>query len=490
MYPIDLLSEDELHDIYNYYQLSVSYPHDEYLLPIEDLLGDWNKNKTTLCKALGGKLRVEIPVDVSLFNDSTDVIAQDLSTIYNFYPIDTWEAKIYMNMDEDSLQNVFQDIFVARFFYNVFPFIKEEDVFDLTCLFSYKQIAEQRVQKTYEFTVNGKKVKIPEGCKPIKGIRKIIMCLDEKIQKNILPLFTRWCDAISNIRTRSTRPRSIVISIHPLDILMASDNHCGWTSCLDFRRPGAYRAGILEYLGSKNCLIVYAKHSKDMQVSGMRQPLPNKFWRAFAFVNKHIAIIGKSYPFHSKSIDCAALSGIEDLVKENLKWNYQYKQEEYKDSLYWDWSPTTNERAHRIFFVSHGLVYNDFPNNPSYPFVCSRNYVPKTIDISIGATAHCVVCGEPLIEDDCGEACEIVCYNCLNKELCECCESHYDPDEVYLIPVYNVITGGITYTKMCESCAQEELRYDIEEGHFIAKNLCESDKEYLDFYTALLEGHI
>lgn len=490
MHPIDLLSKDELHDIDHYFQLSAGR---DDLLPVVELLADWNKNKKTLCKALGNKLRVEVPIDSTLFNDSTEVIAQDLRKVYNAYLIDAYEYEDYAGMSISQLLDIFLNSFLAKFFYSILPLVSPDEIFDVCCLFRYRQIAEQSMETSKEFHINGQEIKVHQGCKPIKAIRKLIMALDKPTQDYLLPSFTEWCNEISNIRTRNTHPQSIVISIHPMDILTASDNNCGWTSCLDFRRPGAYRAGILEYLGSNNNLIIYAKHSRDMLIPGMRQPVPNKFWRAFAVVDKHIAIIGKSYPFHSKLVDDAALSAIEDLVQKNLKWTYQYKHEQYKDAINFDdyyRGFYRNIDKHRIFLISHGLVYNDFNNNVTYPFVCSRNYVPETLNISIGSTAHCVVCGEPLSEDDSGEASEIVCYDCNSYVACEICDCHCAEEDMYRLPVYDDRVNQVIWFDLCESCAEDDLYWDIEAGYFIRRRNFNPERKYLDFCEAYNGGYI
>ena len=334
MSPIELLSEEEKENLKTYIEYCSGV---DMKISIDDFLKDWSKAKRTLCKALGNKLRVEIPVEEDTFQNNDYLFRNNLQGIYHYTP--------FLMGDYNDFKNSSRAVGFCRCVSNTFIELliqylcKELDystVFSIWNLFQYSIIFSQKANREFKFKLHGHKIVVQNGSKPMRVIGKIVAIISAEhpydiTAQNLERHFDLFRNAISDLHTRDTRLRSITISIHPLDILTASQNNSNWTSCFNFL-DGGYRASVLELLNSNCAAIVYAKDEKPMSIAGVK--FDSKCWRAFMYVNKNITIISRNYPHYLKDVSRFALSSMEKLLWENLHWKYQYRNELFKDMRY------------------------------------------------------------------------------------------------------------------------------------------------------------
>jgi hypothetical protein len=127
---------------------------------------------------------------------------------------------------------------------------------------------------------------------------------------------------------------------------------------------------------------------------------------------------------------------VRELVGNNLKWSYQFINQEYHDMEEWngnyfirDWfNPyhDTKREHHSIFFYTHGM-YNDIIESHQ-TYWCCRNYVKKSKKICLSGPATCICCGKRLQDsprdeiynyDDLGKT--KICYDCQASRKCYTC---------------------------------------------------------------------
>ena len=61
---------------------------------------------------------------------------------------------------------------------------------------------------------------------------------------------------------------------------------------------------------------------------------------------------------------------------------------------------------------------------------------------------------------------------------------------MYRLPIYDDRVNQVIWVDLCESCAQDDLCWDVKAGYFIRRENFDSEREYIDFYEACREGYI
>lgn len=392
MEPLDCLSNEDKETILEFVS---SYGRCQPI-DIETILYSWNKNKRTLFKALGKQLRVKIPIDLQLdgqlyFRQLQEIYIQPaiLKT-----PIDNGHA--FINQLVEYFNDCYQNI--------------ETDGTSIRCLenlFYYSSIEKGKTLQTNTFFKYATDVTltIPRGTKIIKAIQKVLNFYAFPHMDS----FNKWRNDISNLTTSKSIKTNLVFSIHPIDFLTMSDNNCSWNSCMSWMKKGSYSTGTVEMLNSNMAVVCYLESSKNFYFNYHK--IPNKSWRCLFYAHKSILLSGKQYPYYNEQVVKSGLDNFSKLLKKNLNWSYQYKNQQYQDlkHYYDNWYVrqelsidqyrlqvnSLGKERHSILVYTYGM-YNDLIEDHDTKYWCCRNYVDHTLKISVSGAATCMHCGKPL----------------------------------------------------------------------------------------------
>lgn len=476
---------------------------------MQKVLRCWSKNKRTMFKLLGNKLRVKFPISVKA---DKQFVYRSLQEIYNqpYIYLDTAMLNgngiiIMDDTDNDFINNV------GNFFCSFYEDNgkKRPDYTDPNYGFKLKGGLEalQKIYSEYDFSLmrifsnifshytlekgvmgydyhfywaeKNKKLSLPKDMKIMKGIQKLLKFLEYPN----MHLFEEWRNQISNITTTQNITANLVISIHPLDFLTLSDNSCGWKSCLKFQdgRTGGYSMAITEMLNS-NCIVVAYLESNNKKFVFNYREIPNKTYRQLFVCHKDIILSGKSYPYIHDDLTHLILNYLQVMAAENLNWHYQYGPQEYHD-MHDGLAHNVNvnritldypKKHHNILICTNGY-YNDWAE-ACCSYYCVRNWVSKSKRICVSGPATCLVCGKRLVDNENIEAwmnhdyiCDMyensICKDCEDHR-CLCCRVLDTQTEIYhFIPKRRVWIAR----NYCKHCLETELLYNIHDDIMIAK---------------------
>lgn len=364
-------------------------------------LREWAKNKKTLYRVLGNNFRVKIPIYRKLSQLEFTQKAMD-----KYYMPGTFNTE---RQTEDEIK-----IFVKN--YHIHPFIEELLYFGASFLdrpysyevihnqmlkiLSYPSLMNNSVAEPFEYIYKGKTLKINKGMKPMRAARKIL----EAFNFPKMELFEVYRQDMSMLTTLSNRDyiTNLVFSIHPIDFLTMSHNTCGWSSCMNWR-SGCYSNGVLEMMNSNVAVVAYLESSnQDFKVNSCY--LPNKSWRCLYYVHKQIICSGKPYPYNNIELVRDGLDELAKLVKKNLNWSYDFKNQRYYDMLPYRSNESAREadffftKGNKILLYNYAAMYNDMVHDKEEMYWCYRNYVPRSLKICVSGPATCILCGNPITE--------------------------------------------------------------------------------------------
>ena len=413
--------------------------------PLSIVLQEWNKNKTTLFKAFGRKLTVSKEIIIPKDEASVQSELRDIYSPYIIYTSSDIQNLSMYRLNEFTGNSFISDVIL--FWVNQNYII--QDLHILSSLFKYKNLSKGYIdlpecsQDAYHFaSFNGLSIK--NGMKSIRTIQKLL----KATRYPRMELFEEWRNKVSLVQTHSENKAKLVLSIHPIDFMTMSDNKCNWRSCMSWQTQGCYNAGTLEMMNSNVAVVAYLESKSPWQIylnETNTYTIPNKSWRRLVFVQKDILSCGKPYPYYNYFLSISILNFIRELVQKNLKWTYQYINQEYKDMKHIDgnfylrdWFNTnydTKKKHHCIFVYTHGM-YNDIIEAPSLKYLCCRNYVSKSKKICLSGPATCICCGKRLNEsieicsyDDLGS--DKICYECQRHKCQNCRKILYNPIYVF-----------------------------------------------------------
>lgn len=388
----------------------------------------WNKNKRKMFKALGRNLRVKIPVDIPCDDKLFINALQDIYIPPFGYQI---EGKVNHPFIPD-----FENFVNNKVLQKVPDMWKQGDIKDkFMQMFRYDNFKSGVLNRDYSFVREGKRLKIPEGTKIMKAIRKMLVFAGYPN----MDLFESFRNEISNLTTSKHIKTNLVFSIHPIDFLTMSDNSLGWHSCMSWMQNGGFSTGPIEMMNSNMVIIAYLESSKSFQFN--MHDIPNKSWRILLYVHKNILLTGKAYPYINDKITIEVLDKMRKLLYNNLKWKYQYINQEYRDLLGYhsndylrnNSDPRRNRKnQHKIIIYTNGM-YNDLVESHITTYWCCRNWVPKSLMLNASGIANCMLCGKPIttqeeINENYDSDLEIhgnvkVCPECYQDCYCSCCKN-------------------------------------------------------------------
>ncbi len=495
MEPFDALTEEDKKIIFKYIQTYANAtPCD-----LKQVLEQWNKNKRTLFKAFGKQLRVVIPFEYSL---EDYVIRQKLSQIYctvnRPYYIRDKHNETSTELCIDCAYNPFLDDVFHYFLdmINIYKYCGFEDLDNFRKLFRYKTIQQGIVDVSYTFHCTDDKLAIVSGTKIMKAIQKIL-----KFYKYPnMNLFEDFRNAISNITSLTKVTQNLVLSIHPIDYMTMSDNNCDWHSCMNWMSNGGYSTGTIEMLNSNMVVVAYLESDKKFypfaKIDGYQDlTVPNKSWRVLLYVHKQIIATGKQYPNRRDIAAMAAMTNMRLLVEKNLKWKYQYIDQDYNDLIHiysnenfsynkgCNRNPNArncyNKLRHSIYIYTN-VMYNDLIEDHDYGYVCCRNYVEKSLALNASGPMTCMCCGKivPRREARDQDSSVKICPDCYKYHTCRTCNRTDINERTYMVPVGD--SGRLR--RHCMHCIMNNFYYNPNNQHFYDFN----DVRY-DYYPLYIE---
>lgn len=249
----------------------------------------------------------------------------------------------------------------------------------------------------------------------------------------------------------------LVLSVHPLDFLSASENNHGWRSC--HALDGEYRSGNLSYMLDNCTIMAYLKSdAPDTKLPRFPVDVPwnDKKWRCYFFFDwdADLCYAGRQYPFHTDR----GLELVEQVMR-HLKYFIDNPDRE------WTFFGQGDVCAHRFhhwclkgetkindetYFFGHtkvivgyedstkvvplnkyvgtdreAMCFNDLVDSHTYaPYVMhykGGDYFPDlgTHKMNIGAPTYCACCGERIV----GNSDMFICHHCqheyqIGNEIC------------------------------------------------------------------------
>lgn len=385
MRPFDCLTENDKEIIR---QWCINYANCEPQ-SIEKILMVWNKNKKTLFRAFGKQLQISFPIHQKVNSTYRQNKWRELYSPFIFYNKDDLKYYKYDPRNHvfiNDLNKWLQDEWVEKISLSMLKNIIEYTKY---CYIENGITNEDKI-----FNNNsGKILKIPSGTKIMRAIRKVL----EYYHFPYMASFNKWRDDISVINTDKEINAELVLSINPVDFITMSDNKSGWTSCMSWIDHGGYSTGTIEMLNSNVAVVAYLRNQQPFIYNNFE--IPNKSWRTLVFIHKDLILVGKHYPYQSEALAKIILDKIQTMVKTNLGWKYQYKNQLYRDMIYSydneyirDDFQRMNE-GHKIYTYTN-IMYHDIIEDHSIDYWCCRNYVNKNLYLNLSGPATCMCCGE------------------------------------------------------------------------------------------------
>lgn len=472
--PFDQLTEEDKEIITKYINSYAGcYPGN-----LQVTLKHWNKSKRTLWKALGHNMRVKIPIEITRNEYSYERL---LKEVYNIPPITRYNTTGYWeeyvkeqkqkicNGDNSFIPDF--TIYINKLYNNMEISLK--DINAIFWVITYSNMVRGKTSSIgvqwftstdyadyYEITriKDNKTIKITNNQKVIKLFQKIVTFCGYTDMKK----FEEFRNKISDISTSSSIKTNLVLSIHPIDFMTMSDNNCGWHSCMSWTNHGSYSNGTIEMMNSNMVLVAYLESGTPYYFDN--NSIPNKSWRVLVYVHKNILLIGKSYPYTNYEVNKKVLEEVYKLVNKNLKWDYQYKDQEYMDlhPYHDNYMVATrslsllSSRYHKRILIYTNGMYNDIIEDKDYIYKCYRNYVDHTIKINASGKCSCMLCGKEI--EHVGSDSKY-CDKCSDQYRCSNCGTVSMDNELYSVEVFRASDSYSLVRKIC-SCCIDDYWYD------------------------------
>lgn len=448
----------------------------------------WSYSKQKLFKLLGNKLIHKIDIN---YQKEYDTIKSEINKLLHQHPF----IESYNN-----------------FYYSIIMKYYEEKIIDLNTKNAFDVLASSTILTSnfFDHSIKMRKpgskkmLQIQKGAKPIRAFSKIISYFKDEFQFKDFEDFRIKHSMILNDKNLKGK---LCISIHPLDFITMSDNANDWSSCMSWKDSGCYHLGTVEMMNSNNVLCCYIESEdpllwEDRNTKVIHEWNSKKF-RVLTYVTKDIIVNGKSYPFQNVNIVKIIIDVIRDLAEKNLGWTYSFGPERYKDMIHINhasdiirnkqWIKYGDTIKHNIIFDTNAM-YNDMFNDNNKEYWCYRNKVKKNKVINLSGKANCLCCNEDVKElsyeeydynDRFSNPGSVICYDCLEKNRCDCCY-----DYSFTLKTYEVFfkhsNGVIMKKKICQRCWDRSVKICPDCG----KPYIMEQKSYLNNETIKKYGEI
>lgn len=481
MRPIDLLTDEDKQLIVEY---STSYASVEPS-SVEEVLFAWNKNKKQLLKVFGNQLRISIPIEVEADQKH---LKQRYRALY--YPLSMFDEFDFTHFEPDPRNHPFMNTLGQwmrdNYANNMMTYFK--GIIDLT-KYCHCESGKTLTEHIFRHGRNGKDLKIPAGTKTMRAIRKAL----EYYNFPYMEMFDQWRDELSVVFTDKNIKSNMVFSIHPIDYMTMSDNRCGWTSCMSWISRGGYSTGTIEMMNSDVAIVVYLESTADNFIFNGHK-IPNKSWRTLAFIHKDILLIGKHYPYQSELLAKTALRELQKIIKDNVGWTYQYKEQLYLDLInshnnrYVKENMERRKHEHKIFTYMN-IMYHDMIQDHDTKYWCCRNYVKKSLYLNLSGKATCMCCGEPIDKDgfddiDTSHKC---CEDCMREYGCPNCRQVSKNRKTTRVKIRN--HWGASTLCRCHDCLTNDFVFDNIDGVFVEKRFLTKYNKCMDLPTNMVRRY-
>ena len=330
MYPIDALTDIDKNTIRSF----LSIYGDVECGPLYLVLKEWNKNKRKLFKAFGNKLSVSKTITIP---KSETLVTSELESV--FHPFIIWYES-----DKNSAQRHperLRELTNSDFLTDLITYwVKQDYCLDdlrvLTQLFRHNNFIKGYITRVHNipndcYHFHDFKCTVKRGMKTIRTIQRVL----KATKYPRMDLFETWRNQVSLVQISNEIHAKLVISINPIDFMSMSENACNWRSCMGWSNNGCYNAGTLEMMNSNVAAVAYLESNSPFELylneTGEVYNVPNKTWRSLVFIHKDILLLGKQYPYHNDNLSPIVLDFVRGLLKENLNWEYQFINQEYRD---------------------------------------------------------------------------------------------------------------------------------------------------------------
>lgn len=380
--------KQQVKDVITYSQ-GIKYPQ------IDELMGEWLKNKSKYIEAFGGELIYQYPEKVSFKLDNNQKQRE----------LDDFIVLLDENWGNHNL---------ADFIYEM------KDCF-------YSNITDKDYYIDEEHLIK-------KGTKIIKAFKYF------EFDKEYLNEIQSYASRLLQIDKIEGH---MCVSVHPLDYLSISENAHNWRSCHALN--GEHRSGNLNYIADESTVIVYLKSEEDEKIPRFPFKWNSKKWRSLIYFSTDMTMSfsGRPYPF--ECIEASNFINAVLLPNANLyKWGYwfntkvhmakmesvdkEHKFENMLDYVYiptrFPWKRNKFLDLNELFPVTPGTYhFNDVILSTCYDayysFVNNVNLyntgnlfgdLPDPV-FDVGRPVKCLHCGEEYIKY--GEA--MLCENCINE---------------------------------------------------------------------------
>ena len=397
MNPIDLISAEDRIKIEKYIREFVDWPGYDWC-GVEHYLRFWNDAKSKhLFELFGHQLRISVPVEYKIDKDELEQLIRKM-----------WH--------EDEAARIFRNTLL-----NLFPCMSD-DYDAVSSLLSPWFLAQNKVEIWRDdmsvHLKDGKVLKIQNGSRPLRSIRKIA-------ESYGIEGFEHFMNKHSECLNQKVLKGTVHMSIHPMDYMTMSDNNEGWESCMSWANDGCYKQGTVEMMNSPCAVVGYLESDSRRIEFGWDDDAQacytwnSKKWRSLFLVDPDFIVNVKQYPYYNEHLVSKCVS----LLAEQAGWGEVElrKFEHYRNNSYAD---------HQIYIrFETGAMYNDFgcghflALNPEIEgdYYCDG--------YCYSGNPMCVWCGGTHDIGKEGEESCLLCGSCDNRRCCDCCGHRICSDE-------------------------------------------------------------
>ena len=276
--------------------------------------------------------------------------------------------------------------------------------------------------------LDGTTMCLQNGAKTIKLLGKIFNKFRPMFDCEDID-FERFRIKHSQILNEKSLSGNMVLSIHPMDYVTASDNGCNWSSCMNWEDGGEYHRGTIEMMNSR-CVVVAYLESENEWCPIDSRPWSNKKWREFFIVDPTFVVGIKGYPYWNEVLEGIALDWLKELLIKSGHMKGKFTQDKI------DYRPgeqivLDNGVPCYIDFSSYQAMYVDFYGGNHHQLYITNKFNEKlseTYRYCYSSAATCMYSGE--ISDDFNGTASVVCADYDTRHECELCGDTYDEDDL------------------------------------------------------------
>lgn len=337
---------------------------------VDSALSTWRSAKADIASRLGGNLyatrHVEAEIDQSTTVDEAASVTANLT-------VKVQDMMTYLLWDGH---------------------IDTPDYYGVVRLCDPGVLVSSGIAKDVVLRSHGKKnLVLKAGTKPLKALRKAL----EYYEYGFKEEFDRCVSNLSTVTTAREVSADVVFSVAPQDFLTMSDNECGWSSCTSLKKTGSYCFGPVSMMNSPYAVVAYIKNEKNPWMRYGDVNVSNKSWRALVYVFDKCVVVGRSYPYTSKTLSDAVADAAYDVffgskhsVKGNMSWPLEIGPE-YAPARRWCLEHRDESLVLPCF--SGGMMYNDFESfDDYYPTRAVCEF--KSFAVNVAGPQTCLVCGD------------------------------------------------------------------------------------------------